>query len=242
MTKARDIASASPAPSTVSATELGYLDGVSSAIQTQIDSKIGSASAINPTIVDAKGDLLVGSAADTVARLAVGTNNHVLTADSAATNGVKWAAAGGGGKVLQVVSATTDTQVTITSDTTYADTGMSATITPTASNSKILILAMGATSVFRGTSNTIFGFNMKLLRGATTLFENVNQGIEMATVSDKGMKFYIHYSYLDSPATTSSTTYKIQSKSAYPDSSVYWQDSSGGVSRLSSIILMEIGA
>lgn len=39
MTKARDIASAAPAPSTVSATEIGYLDGVSSAIQTQLDGK-----------------------------------------------------------------------------------------------------------------------------------------------------------------------------------------------------------
>ena len=42
MTKARDIASAAPAPSTVSATEIGYLDGVSSAIQTQIDGKSGT--------------------------------------------------------------------------------------------------------------------------------------------------------------------------------------------------------
>jgi hypothetical protein len=39
MTKARDIASAAPAPSTVSATELGYLDGVTSALQTQLDAK-----------------------------------------------------------------------------------------------------------------------------------------------------------------------------------------------------------
>jgi hypothetical protein len=39
MSKARDIASAAPAPSTVSATELGYLDGVTSAVQTQIDTK-----------------------------------------------------------------------------------------------------------------------------------------------------------------------------------------------------------
>ena len=39
MTKARDIASAIPAPSTVSSTELGYLDGVTSAIQTQINAK-----------------------------------------------------------------------------------------------------------------------------------------------------------------------------------------------------------
>jgi hypothetical protein len=96
MTKARDIASATPAPSTVSATELGYLDGVSSAIQTQIDSKIGSASAINPTIVDAKGDIIAATAADTVARLAVGSNNQVLTADSSTATGLKWAAPSGG--------------------------------------------------------------------------------------------------------------------------------------------------
>jgi hypothetical protein len=42
MTKARDIASASPAPSAVSATELGYLDGVTSAIQTQVNTKANS--------------------------------------------------------------------------------------------------------------------------------------------------------------------------------------------------------
>ena len=115
MSKARDIASATPAPSTVSATEIGYLDGVTSAIQTQIDSKIGSASAINPTIVDAKGDLIVGSAADTVARLAVGTNDYVLTADSAATNGVKWAAASSGGMTLLSTTTLSGATTTISS-------------------------------------------------------------------------------------------------------------------------------
>lgn len=46
-------------------------------------------------MVDAKGDLLVGTAADTAARLAVGSNDQVLVADSAATAGVKWAALSG---------------------------------------------------------------------------------------------------------------------------------------------------
>jgi hypothetical protein len=53
----------------------------------------GSTNVLAPTIVDAKGDLIVASAADTVARLAVGgTNGHVLTVDSAETLGLKYAA------------------------------------------------------------------------------------------------------------------------------------------------------
>lgn len=47
------------------------------------------------TAIDAKGDLVVGTGADTFSRLAVGTNNYVLTADSAEATGMKWAASGG---------------------------------------------------------------------------------------------------------------------------------------------------
>jgi hypothetical protein len=100
MTKARDLANAGTALTTVSATELGYLDGVTSAVQTQINSKIAQATAINPTIVDAKGDIVAASAADTPARLAVGSNGTVLTADSAESTGLKWSTPSSGGMTL----------------------------------------------------------------------------------------------------------------------------------------------
>jgi hypothetical protein len=63
---------------------------------------LGSTETLPVTIIDAKGDLIAGTAADTAARLAVGgTNGHVLTVDSAESTGMKWAAAGGGGGLTQ---------------------------------------------------------------------------------------------------------------------------------------------
>jgi hypothetical protein len=61
---------------------------------TAIDSTVftNAGAAIAKTIVDAKGDIIAATAADTVARLAVGTNDHVLTADSSTATGLKWAA------------------------------------------------------------------------------------------------------------------------------------------------------
>lgn len=84
MTKARDLAGA--ANSAVNSTEIGYLDGVTSSVQTQLDAKIAK------SLVDAKGDLVAATAADTVDRLAVGSNGETLVADSSATTGLRWQA------------------------------------------------------------------------------------------------------------------------------------------------------
>jgi len=70
--------------------------------------------AIQNTIVDAKGDLIAASAADTPARLAVGTNGQVLTADSTAATGLKWATAATGGMTLLSTTSLTGSTVNIT--------------------------------------------------------------------------------------------------------------------------------
>lgn len=73
--------------------------------------------AIPKSIVDAKGDLIVATAADTVARVAVGaTNGQVLTVDSSTASGVAWATAsgGGGGIVATVEDATTSLNLATT--------------------------------------------------------------------------------------------------------------------------------
>lgn len=74
---------------------------------------VTDAGAVPKSLVDAKGDLLVGTADNTVSRLSAGTNGHVLTADSTVAEGVKWAAAAGGGSLtVQDENANVSTAVT----------------------------------------------------------------------------------------------------------------------------------
>ncbi len=70
--------------------------------------------AIQPTIFDAKADLLTATAADTPARLAVGTNGQVLTADSSEATGLKFATPTSGGMTLLSTTALTGSSVALT--------------------------------------------------------------------------------------------------------------------------------
>lgn len=188
--------------------------------------------AIQNAIVDAKGDLISATAADTPARLAVGTNGQVLTADSTAATGLKWATAAAGGKVLQVIMGTYATE-TSSSSSTFADTGLTATITPSSSSSKVLVLVAqnGCTKDVNDTA-----VNLRLLRGATEITIAYLAGFSGA--ADNNAPGGLPLTYLDSPATTSATTYKTQF-SSYSNNArarVQWNSS------VSTIILMEIGA
>ena len=71
------------------------------------------ATGIPATIVDAKGDLIAATAADTVSRLAVGTNNQVLTADSTASTGIKWADPVSGGMTLLSTTSLSGSSTTV---------------------------------------------------------------------------------------------------------------------------------
>jgi len=74
---------------------------------------ITQATAINPTLVDAKGDIIAATAADTVARLAVGANDTVLTADSSTATGLKWATPSSGSMTLLSTTALSGTSTTV---------------------------------------------------------------------------------------------------------------------------------
>jgi hypothetical protein len=187
------------------------------------------------TAIDAKGDLVPGTGADTFARLAVGANGTVLTADSAEATGMKWATAGGGGKVLQVVMGSTSTS-TRNSTSTYADTTLTATITPSASTSKVLVFAFqnGAYKSLAAINN---GLMLRLVRGATSIAVFAEYGFWTNTGIFNGGG--ISVGYLDTPATTSATTYKTQFANVNNSAEVGVQVNG---TELSTIILMEIGA
>jgi hypothetical protein len=187
------------------------------------------------TEITAKGDLIAGTGSATFDNLAVGTNGQTLVADSTASTGLKWATPSGGGKLLQVVSATTTSSYS-NATTTFTDvTGLTATITPTLATSKILVMISASCAV--STSSGIGYVGAKLLRDATSLVDWNSYGFIFAPAS--GILEQVSVQYYDSPATTSATTYKMQSKidTAANSMTATWQY----INKPSVITLLEIG-
>lgn len=189
------------------------------------------------TEITAAGDIIVGTGSGTFDNLPIGTTGQVLTADTTVSPyKVKWAAAAaGGGKLLQLVNATYATATTL-STTTWTDIGLSASITPTSSSSKILVMIAIPVYIQKGSQADAYG-SWKLLRGSTDLIGmNI---IGNTTGADPVIS--LNYHWYDNPATTSSTTYKVQGKVFIAGMSAIFQYKNS-VFGDSSITLMEIGA
>jgi len=192
--------------------------------------------ALNPSTT--LGDTDYASAtANTNTRLPIGTTGQVLTV----SGGVPvWATPAGGGKVLQVVSATNTTSKNITSST-YTDTNLTATITPTLNTSKILVLVTQQFTLYQSATNASVYGSIQIVRDSTAVYTNSIEALASNPVS--AGQTAINYSgivsahYLDSPATTSATTYKTQANRQTAGYINLQTDSS-----MSTIILMEIGA
>ena len=159
------------------------------------------------------------------------------------------AAAAGGGKVLQVVSTNKDDTYTLTS-TTYTDiTGLSVSITPSLASSKIMVFVMLNYSGDIGAGSS----QVRLMRDATAIAVGATAGNRTKVSStdyptDSGQFTTAPITILDTPATTSALTYKIQIKSndatgtAYVNRAETDNDSAAFSRGFSSITVMEIGA
>ena len=179
-----------------------------------------------------------------------GLPDGIVDADMLAANAVTAGklASGVGGKILQV-SQSTFTAATSTSSTSLVDTGLSVSITPSSTSNKILIMYAlymsvneneysGSTSIVRGSTEIFIGDAISSSRRASA-FMWPNSGRD---------PHFVGHQFLDSPSTTSSTTYKIQYRSNYTSQTVYIGRSTIGVASDShsttpaSLTVMEVAA
>jgi hypothetical protein len=179
--------------------------------QTLTNKTLTSPALTTPTIstLTTNGDLLVGTGSGALSRLGIGSTGQVLTVSGGVPT---WATpAAGGGKVLQVVSVTKSDTFTTTSDTYVDITGLSVSITPSSTSSKILVIYDIQAYADPATHQAIFQLN----RGSTPIkIGDDRSGRARITGADGSTNYYnatsnTAGSYLDSPSTTSSTTYKL---------------------------------
>jgi hypothetical protein len=176
-------------------------------------------------------NVMLGNGTSAVQIVAPGTTGNVLT-----SNGTTWLSQVGGGSttgtVIQVITASTSTQAS-SANSTFVSTGLSATITPQYSTSKILVIV----------SQHIFASapqgqaSLRIVRGSTAVgptYDYANWGQTSQFMVNISIQAY------DSPATTSATTYTSQMRLNGGVPTIYAQYGDGGGQGSSFMTLMEI--
>ena len=149
---------------------------------------------------------------------------------------------GGFGKILQVVSAVATSTVSSTASE-QVDTGLSASITPSATSSKVLVIVSQSMMTRRTNGNGWAVINYDLVRGSTVIMDGVdNIGLRASSHSPYTLiAAMVNLTFLDSPNTTSSTTYKTMAgRGNSGDADMNWkaQDNNSP----STITLLEVAA
>ena len=182
------------------------------------------------------GEILTYDASGNPVAVSVGTSGQVLTSGGTGA-APTFQAAAGGGKVLQVVNAY-KTNYSTTSSTTFADSGLSVTITPTLATSSIMLL-INFQNVWMPTASDQRLW-IKLLRDSTGL-QNMSTTIGHSSANERvGTWSGV---WIDSPSTTSSTVYKMQMRAQQTGSTIYFNYNAGQSEvGTSTITAIEIGA
>jgi hypothetical protein len=181
-------------------------DGASAirSLGTAIDSTVftNAGNAVQKSTIDAKGDLLVGTADNTVGRLAVGTNNYVLTADSTEASGMKWAAAAGI-TYSAMNTVATEQSTTSTSFTDLATVGPSVTVTT--GTTAVIVISCGLDNEASGRAPRV-GFAVS---GASTIAATSTQCLRL---SNSGARSSMQSSvvYVVSGLTAGSNTFTLK--------------------------------
>lgn len=159
---------------------------------------------LDQDVIAAKGDLIVGTGDDTVSRLAVGTNNYILTADSSTATGLKWAAAAGNIPNNGTAVVATEESTTSTSFTDLSTAGPAVTVT---TGTRALVL--WGSRIFNNTSGQD-SFTSVEISGASSVAASLDYSAALRATGTSTPRANFNRAWLFTGLTAGSNTFTMK--------------------------------